>query len=260
MTVFVGTSGWQYDDWDGRFYPDEVAKKRWLEHFAERFAGVEVNNTFYRLPKRSTFEAWAERTPDDFVIAPKMSRFLTHVKRLKDPVEPVKRFFEHARGLGRKLGPVLVQLPPNFHADDRLDTALGEVPGDVRVAVEFRHGSWFDDEVYAVLSSHDAALVLADQDSRPAGPIEQTAGWAYLRMHAGRADPEPCYGRTSLEHWAERLAERWPRDADRYVFFNNDTHGCAVRDAVRFAGYAEKVGLDPARVPTYRELAGADAV
>jgi uncharacterized protein YecE (DUF72 family) len=136
MPVYVGTSGWQYRDWRERFYPKAVAQKRWLEYYAERFATVESNNAFYRLPERSTFEDWAARTPQDFVWAVKMSRFLTHMKRLKDPAEPVDRFMKHASGLGNKLGPVLLQLPPNLKADlDRLEETFSELSGRIRVAV-----------------------------------------------------------------------------------------------------------------------------
>jgi uncharacterized protein YecE (DUF72 family) len=248
VTVFVGTSGWQYASWRGPFYPDDLAQSRWLEWFADRFQVVEVNNTFYRLPPPDTFRSWAERTPADFVIVPKVSRYLTHVKRLKDPEEPVKRFLDHAAPLGPKMGPLLVQLPPNLAADvDRLDAVL-ELFGDRRVAVEFRHDSWFTDEVRSVLESHDAALCLADRKSKTVSPMWRTAEWGYVRFHEGTASPRPCYGRTALDSWARRLAETWGPESDVYVFFNNDPRACAVRDAAVFARLAEAAGLSASRV------------
>lgn len=248
MTVYVGTSGWQYASWRGPFYPEDLAQARWLEWFADRFQVVEVNNTFYRLPPPDTFRSWAERTPPDFVIVPKVSRYLTHVKRLKDAEEPVKRFLDHAAPLGAKLGPLLVQLPPNLAADvARLDAVLA-LFGDRRVAVEFRHDTWFTDEVRSVLESHGAALCLADRRSRTVSPLWRTAEWGYVRFHEGTASPRPCYGRAALDGWARRLAETWGPDADVYVFFNNDPRACAVRDAATFARLAEGAGLATSRV------------
>jgi len=235
VTVFVGTSGWQYDSWRGKFYPEKLPKSRWLEHYATRFRTVEVNNTFYRLPGPDTFAEWARRTPDGFVIVPKLSRYLSHIKRLRDPEEPVQRFLEHSAPLGAKRGPLLLQLPPDFQTDvGRLDAALAQFPRDVRVAVEFRHRSWYADDVCAVLDRHNAALVLADRASRPTGPLWRTADWAYVRLHHGRGLPPPCYGRGALRAWAQRLRELWGSDADAYVFFNNDGRACAPRDAARF--------------------------
>lgn len=255
MTLFVGTSGWQYKSWRGRFYPEDVAQARWLEWFAERFRVVEVNNTFYRLPPPDTFEAWARRTPADFVIAPKVSRYLTHVKRLKEPEEPVQRFLRHAAPLGDKIGPLLVQLPPDLAADvARLERVLELFPEGVRVAVEFRHQSWFTDEVRKVLESHGAALCLADRRSKLLTPPWQTADWGYVRLHEGTASPRPCYGRTALASWGRRIAGMWGAESDVYVFFNNDPLGCAVRDAAVFAGEATGAGLRPTRVPALGDV------
>lgn len=255
MTLFVGTSGWQYDSWRKRFYPEELVKTRWLEHYAARFRVVEINNTFYRLPNPHTFAEWARRTPADFVFVPKVSRYLTHVKRLREPEEPVRRFLDHAAPLGTKLGPVLVQLPPTLTADvGHLDATLRLFPSTVRVAVEFRHPSWFSDEVRLVLESHSAALCLADRHSQSLSPLWRTADWVYLRLHEGRASPHPCYGQEALAGWAGRLLKNWGSTADAYVFFNNDGAGCAVRDAIRFAAAARRIGLDPTRVPEGDEV------
>jgi uncharacterized protein YecE (DUF72 family) len=255
MPVHLGTSGWHYEDWCRCFYPKGVAKRRWLEHYAARFQTVESNSAFYRLPKPDTFEQWAKQTPEDFVMAVKMSRFLTHVRRLGNPEEPVKRFLDHVRHLGHKLGPVLLQLPPNLHRDlDRLDAALGQFPADVKVAVEFRHETWFEDDTRRTLERHGAALCLADRESRPASPIWRSVEWTYLRFHVGNASPHPCYGRSSLNTWARRLAQEWGSQVDIYVYFNNDTRGCALRDARMFHHAATRAGLNPTRIPQADEV------
>ncbi|MFI5909031.1 DUF72 domain-containing protein [Dactylosporangium sp. NPDC051541] len=247
----VGTSGWQYRDWRGRFYPREVPHRLWLEHYAAAFGTVEVNNAFYRLPERSTFEAWRSRTPDDFTVGVKASRFLTHVKRLKDPEEPVARLLDRAAGLGPKLGPVLLQLPPTLHADpEALDRTLRAFPRDVRVAVEPRHDSWWTDEIRKTLTGHNAALCWSDRKGRPQAPLWRTADWGYLRMHEGRANPWPRYGRASLSAWTDRLAEVFPNQ-DIYVYFNNDPGCAAISDAVAFARLAARRGRPVGRAPEH---------
>lgn len=250
MPVLVGTSGWQYRDWRGRFYPERLAQAKWLEHYAGQFATVESNNAFYRLPEPRTFAAWAARTPPDFVMAVKASRFLTHVKRLREPEEPVRRFLEHASHLGAKLGPVLLQLPPSLKADPAaLRGTLECFPPGMRVAVEPRHESWFSDQTSALLAEQGAALCLADS-SRRRSPLWRTSDWTYLRCHEGTATPRPCYGERTLARWAETLAATWGPDADLYVYFNNDAGCCAVRDAARFARAAVRAGLRPTRTPS----------
>ncbi|SBV26158.1 Uncharacterized conserved protein YecE, DUF72 family [Micromonospora krabiensis] len=248
--ILVGTSGWQYRDWRDRFYPAGLPQRRWLEHYAERFATVEVNNAFYRLPERDTFAAWRARTPDDFCVAVKMSRYLTHVKRLREPAEPVARFLDRATALGDRLGPVLVQLPPNLRADvPALDATLRLFPERVRVAVEPRHPSWWTAETRAVLERHRAALVWADRLGRPVAPMWRTTDFGYLRLHEGRARPHPRYGLAALASWVRRLADTFG-DATAYVYFNNDPGGAAVVDAVAFARLAQRAGHPASRVPT----------
>jgi uncharacterized protein YecE (DUF72 family) len=254
MALLIGTSGWQYRSWRESFYPDGLPQARWLEHYAARFQTLEVNNAFYRLPEARTFADWARRTPDDFVVAVKMSRYLTHVRRLREPAEPVQLFLSRARQLGSKLGPVLVQLPPTLRADTRaLGATLGCFPSAVRVAVELRHESWFADETAELLADHGAALCLAD-GPRLRTPLWRTADWGYLRLHEGRATPKPCYGRAALSGWARRLAEIWGPDADAFAFFNNDERCCAVRDATVLARTAPRSGLRPTRVPKTSEV------
>jgi uncharacterized protein YecE (DUF72 family) len=248
--ILVGTSGWQYRDWRGRFYPAGLPQKRWLEHYAGQFATVEVNNAFYRLPERSTFEQWRARTPGDFCIAVKMSRFLTHIRRLRAPEEPVRRFLDRAGGLGDRLGPVLLQLPPNLQADlAALDQTLALFPSNVRVAVEPRHPSWWTADTRRVLADRNAALCWADRASRPVTPTWRTADWGYLRLHEGRAAPWPRYGRTALRSWAQRLNDAFADHEPAYVYFNNDPGGAAVLDAAAFAATAGRLGCTVTRSP-----------
>jgi uncharacterized protein YecE (DUF72 family) len=250
VTVYVGTSGWQYRDWRGAFYPAKLAQKDWLAYFAERFQAVEVNNTFYNLPRAAVFKAWHDRTPADFVFALKMSRYLTHLKRLIDPEAPVERFLRAAAGLAGKRGPILLQLPPNMPADaGRLREALAAFPRRLRIAVEFRDDSWFVDAIRDVLRDHNAALCLADRGEELVSPDWRTADWGYVRFHEGLGEPRPSYSDRSLWRWAERICGLWgPRD-DVYAFFNNDAGCCAVRDACRLAEALRGIGREVSRVP-----------
>jgi len=244
--ILVGTSGWQYRDWRDRFYPAGTPQRRWLEHYARNFATVEVNNAFYRLPERETFVKWRDRTPSDLCIAVKVSRYLTHIKRLREPAEPVQRFLSRAQALGDKLGPVLLQLPPSLRADlPALDETLGLIPPGVRVAVEPRHASWWTDETRELLEKHGAALCWADRKGRAVTPLWRTTDWGYLRMHEGRAQPRPRYGAAALRTWVERVAD-FPT---AYVYFNNDPGGAAIADATAFAAQAHRPDLPVSRTP-----------
>jgi uncharacterized protein YecE (DUF72 family) len=245
----VGTSGWHYRDWRGAFYPAELPTRRWLEHYATRFDTVELNNSFYRLPTADAFRAWRDAVPDDFVFAVKASRYLTHYRRLRNPEEPVERLLAAAEGLGSKLGPVLLQLPPDLRADtDALARAFDVFGKRVRIACEFRHESWHTDDVYALLRDRDVALCLADRRNRHS-PLVRTASWGFVRMHEGVATPPPHYGRRALQSWVDRIARLWGRRADCFVYFNNDHRACAVRDAAEFVALARSAGLEvPERI------------
>jgi len=273
VPLIVGTSGWQYRDWRGGLYPAGVAQRRWLEHYATQYMTVENNSSFYRLPAPETFAGWRARTPDDFVMAVKASRYITHVRKLRDPAGPVARLLGAASELGPKLGPILLQLPPTLTAEPALlDACLkefraarppddhqpdGHLPGShlpggqgrLRIAVEPRHASWWTEEVKQILAAHDAALSWADRLGRPVTPLWCTAGWGYLRLHEGAADPWPSYGEQALRSWVDRVAQAWPGDADVYVYFNNDPGGAAVVNSAVFAALARDAGLAVTRTP-----------
>ena len=229
--LLIGTSGFVYDHWDGPFYPRDVKRASWLEFYATTFPTVELNVTFYRMPPASTFAAWRDRVPPDFLFAVKASRYLTHVLRLKSPRVPVELLMDRVTRLDNHLGPILLQLPPDLPIDlERLDDALTAFGGRARLAVEPRHDSWFTDDCRELLVRHGAALCLADRRG-PRTPFWQTADWTYLRFHGGRASPPGCYGTTALRRWVDRLRAGWP-SRDGYVYFNNDAHACAIRDAL----------------------------
>ena len=252
MEVYVGTSGWQYADWKGRFYPKEVPQREWLRYFSERFPTVEINNTFYMLPKPETFVGWRQRSSEDFVFVVKASRYVTHIRRLRDCREPLSRFWSNTRRLGRKLGPVLFQLPPTFRADlELLESFLKLLPRSMRAAFEFRHDSWDTSEVREALDRRGCALVIPDRPGD--GPREVvTGGWTYLRFHQGRR-AAPGYPRSKLARYADSVAGM--RAAEAWVFFNNDPTGAAIRDAYTFTELLRDRGVS-VRGPT-RESPGA---
>jgi uncharacterized protein YecE (DUF72 family) len=230
--VHIGCSGWNYRDWRGALYPEKLPQRRWLERYAEVFDTVEVNNTFYRLPTEKAVQGWADGSPAIFTFAVKMSRYVTHVKRLLEPKRGFGRFFEAIEPLreARKLGPILWQFPGNFHRDDeRLAAALSAIPRR-RHAFEFRHESWFADDVYELLRRHDAALVIGDDPERPFQAHEITAGWTYIRFHRGNRGRRGNYSERELEEWKRRIAA-WRKNVEVYAYFNNDWEAFAVRNA-----------------------------
>jgi uncharacterized protein YecE (DUF72 family) len=231
----IGTSGWQYDDWRGDLYPADLARTRWLEHYAARFPTVEVNNTFYRLPDRHVFEDWRCRVPKGFCFALKMSRYLSHIRRLQAPAEPVQRFVTRAGALQGHWGPTLLQLPPTLAVDPaRLRRLLDRWPPERRLAIELRHESWFTGEVRDLLTEHQVALVLADRRGRPLQPWWPTAPWTYVRFHQG-THRHPGYRAPTLRRWIDELRSAWDDSGEAYVYFNNDSGGAAWRDALHFA-------------------------
>ncbi|MGW6035570.1 DUF72 domain-containing protein [Gordonia terrae] len=242
--LFIGTSGWQYRDWRGAFYPQKLPQRLWLEYYAQRFPTAEVNNTFYRLPERKAFENWAETVPADFRMAAKMSRYLTHIKRLQEPTEPVQRFLERSAGLDGRLGPVLLQLPPNLRAaPDALDETLARFPKTIQVAVEPRHDSWWTDETRSVLERHNAALCWADRKNRILNPLWRTADFGYLRLHDGTSRRPMSYGTRAIDSWLRRLSEFYDDSCDVYVYFNNDPGCAAIDNAFTMIRRAQRLGL-----------------
>jgi uncharacterized protein YecE (DUF72 family) len=235
--VRVGCSGWNYAHWREVVYPKGLAQSRWLEHYATLFDTVEVNNTFYRLPKRDAVARWVEQAPDDFVFAVKASRYLTHIRRLRDMGPGADRFYERIEPLLRspKMGPVLWQLPGNFRRDDdRLVSALEQLPPG-RHCFEFRHASWFVPEVYELLRSRGVALVIGDHPERPFQSHELTADWTFIRFHHGHRGRRGNYSERELADWAERI-QRWRRRVDVYAYFNNDWEGFAVKNGLWLKG------------------------
>jgi uncharacterized protein YecE (DUF72 family) len=231
--VRIGCSGWNYDHWRERVYPKGCPPSRWLEYYATLFDTVEVNSTFYRLPRVSSVARWVEQTPARFLFTVKASRYLTHMKRLTDVGTGLRRFYERLEPLARtpKFGPVLWQLPENFHRnDERLASALGALPPG-RHCFEFRHPTWFTDAVYALLREHRAALVIGDHPQRPFQTHEHTTDWTLIRFHHARRGRNGNYSERELEEWARKI-DRWRAGGiDAYAYFNNDWEGYAVKNA-----------------------------
>ena len=234
--VRVGCSGWQYKHWRGTFYADDLPQKRWFEHYASNFDTVEINNSFYRLPESSTFANWAARAPMRFLFAVKASRFLTHMKKLKDPEEPVERFFSRARSLGRHLGPVLYQLPPGFKLNlDRLKDFLHVLPRDVQHVIEFRDSTWYTDAVFSLFERHRIALCLHDMPGSATGRL-RVGPVVYVRFHGASGRYDGSYPDDRLEDWAAWLDEQLSVGTDVYAYFNNDVGGHAPRNARTLRG------------------------
>ena len=235
--IRIGTSGYVYQHWKDLLY-EGVPPSRWLERYAQVFDTVEVNATFYRLPTASMVDGWRERAPRGFLFACKGSRFITHMKRLKDPGAGLDRYFELILRLVPKLGPILWQLPPQMSRPDlaRLDDFLSAVPQQLRHAVEFRHAAWYTDEVCEVLDRHGAAFCEHDLVDR--APPAHTGGWRYVRFHGATGKYRGRYGRAALGKWARDLRGA---SGDAYVYFNNDTHGHAVRDALDLSGLLDQL-------------------
>jgi len=231
--VRIGCSGWMYDDWRGRLYPQGEAKRRWLELYAARFDTVEVNSTFYRLARREAVAGWVAHTPPSFTFAVKASRYLTHIRRLRELREGIARFYEPLEPLVQagRLGPVLWQLPENFHRDDeRLIGWLEQLPAGLHT-IEFRHRSWFAPAVMKALREHEVALTIGDHPSRPFQSLEATAPWRFVRFHWGARGRRGNYSRTELDAWARRI-RAWRRTSTVWAYFNNDWEGFAPANAL----------------------------
>jgi uncharacterized protein YecE (DUF72 family) len=243
--AFIGCSGWNYRDWRAAFYPERAPQRLWLELYAQKFSTVEVNNTFYRLPRREAVAGWARQTPGDFVFAVKASRYLTHVKRLTDLGDGIARFYEPLEPMmeAGKLGPVLWQLPANFHRDDaRLEGWLAALPDGLHT-IEFRHESWFAVPVMEALRARGVALTIGDHPERPFQSYEATASWRFIRFHYGSRGRGGNYSASEIETWARRIAQ-WRRETSIYAYFNNDWQAFAPANALLLA---RRLGLSPQR-------------
>ena len=250
MQVWIGTSGWQYRDWRGPFYPEKLPQRDWLQHYAGRFACVEVNNTFYNLPSEAAVRRWHELAPGDFRFIIKASRYLTHIRRLREPEQPVRTMLERFEPLGSTMSVMLLQLPPTLRVDvERLDATLRLFPGWLRIAVEFRDASWFNEEVRQMLRDRAAALCITDRVARTPEPDWSDLSWAYIRLHEGDGRPYPCYARATLDSWADRIAALRDRMECVHVFFNNDGRCCAPRDAALLGQACRDRRLDVMRTP-----------
>lgn len=227
MNLYVGTSGYSYKEWKGTFYPEDLPEKQMLKFYGERFRAVEINNTFYRMPKESVLEGWATEVPGEFKFVLKASQRITHRQRLKEAGDNVAYLLKVAGALKERLGPLLFQLPPFLKKDaGRLSEFLKLLPKDGRAAFEFRHQSWFDEEIFGLLREHQAVLCIAEAENELEIPFVSTANWGYLRLR------RPDYGDAELKAWGERVREQKWEDA--FVFFKHEEEGKGPAMAKRF--------------------------
>ncbi len=236
---YTGTSGWHYDHWRNRFYPEKLVKTKWLEFYASHFTTVELNNSFYRLPSEAAFATWYDSSPANFLFAVKVSRFITHIKRLKNSEEPTEKFITRAQILGEKLGPFLYQLPPNMHRNDEvLESFLSTLPRGMKHVFEFRHPSWFEENVFEILHKYSVGLCVFDMPAISC-PLVTTADFAYIRFHGSTGLYSSCYSDEKLADWATRLANLAANLKAIYIYFNNDAEAFAVRNAITLRRYLE---------------------
>jgi uncharacterized protein YecE (DUF72 family) len=233
MQFFIGTSGYSYPKWKGSFYPKELPQKAMLSYYAERFAAVEINNSFYKMPSASDVRSWARQVPSNFRFAIKTPQTITHFKRLKDAEDATKQLLRTAAVLKGRRGPVLFGLPPNFKKDlARLEAFLRVIPRRTQAAFDFRHESWFDDAVFACLRAHGRALCIADAEDLPRTKMISTANWGYVRLRREN------YTKTSLAEWVKRLRSQPWKEA--YVFFKHEDTGTGPKFAARFIELANR--------------------
>lgn len=231
--VLIGTSGWSYDHWQGPFYPKELPPRERLKYYAERIASTEINNSFYQLPDKKTLQAWHDTVPADFVFTAKGSRYITHMKKLKDPEKSVSGFLERIGILEDKLGPILLQLPPRWRFNGkRLAAFLAQLSGEFRYAFEFRDPSWLNEETYAMLAEHKAAFCIYDLDGF-LSPREVTADVVYVRLHGPDGPYQGSYDSRTLSGWAGAFSTWSAQGRDVYCYFDNDQAGYAAQNALR---------------------------
>jgi len=229
--IRIGTSGWHYNHWIGRFYPEKLPKDQWLEHYAQHFDTVEINSTFYHLPKEQTMVNWHDRVPAHFLFAVKASRYITHVKKLNDPQESLVRFFELADLLKRRLGPILYQLPPSLHKNlERLDAFIACLPKREHAVFEFRDRSWYEQDTFDLLNRWGVALCVHDMGDK-APPRVVTGGVVYVRFHGTNGHYAGNYPDHMLRDWADWMMSQAGNVRAIYAYFNNDVSGHAINNA-----------------------------
>jgi uncharacterized protein YecE (DUF72 family) len=237
VKYYIGCSGWHYAHWRGLYYPKELPKSKWLQFYSRQFSTVEVNNSFYKLPSEKAFTTWRESTPDNFFFAVKASRFITHIKRLKNLGSAVENFLSRADLLREKLGPLLYQLPPNMKRDDELlQNFLSSLPLKYRHVVEFRHESWIDDAVFDILRRHNVGLCVFDMPGFSC-PLIATSDFAYVRFHGSKGLYSSCYSDEELSQWARKIAGLGKDVKTSYIYFNNDAETFAVKNAITLENY-----------------------
>jgi len=244
VQYYIGTSGWHYEHWRDSFYPAKLIKAKWLDFYATHFNTVELNNSFYRLPTENAFNTWRDSVPADFTYAVKVSRFITHIKRLKDTGEAVEKFITRARILGDKLGPLLYQLPPNMHRNDEvLESFLSILPVGIRHVFEFRHQSWLEEGVFQILQKYNVGFCIFDMPYISC-PAIATADFAYIRFHGSTGLYSSCYSDEELASWGKRLVNLARNLKSVYIYFNNDAEAFAVRNAVTLRTYLQTRGAE----------------
>ncbi|MGM0368303.1 MAG: DUF72 domain-containing protein [Actinomycetota bacterium] len=231
-SIYIGTSGYSYKNWAGDFYPEDIKKDKWLQFYSSKFDTVEINNTFYNLPQKKTFRNWAKKTPENFLFSIKASRYITHMKKLKDCKQPLDNLLEVSSGLGKKLGPILFQLPKNLKKNaEKLKNFAGLLPNDILCAFEFREKSWFDNEIYSILEASGYAIVIS---SSPSFPYHEkiTGEFCYIRLHGSEKLYSSSYTDKQLKKFANIAKKCKEKGLDSYIYFNNDAKGHAFRNAL----------------------------
>jgi uncharacterized protein YecE (DUF72 family) len=241
---WIGTSGWSYKHWQGVFYPAESPSTAWFSYYARQFPTVEINNTFYHLPAAGTFEKWRDSAPEGFRFAVKANRYITHLKRLLDPAEPLENFLSRARLLGDHLGPILYQLPSRWKLDlPRFANFVEHLPRDLVQAVEFRDQSWLTDDVYRLLEQHGTGFCIISLPNFNC-PLKVTSPFVYIRMHGSLELYSSRYTGTELARWAETITGFLEDGREVYVYFNNDAHGYAIVNAEELRDRLVQMGQD----------------
>lgn len=229
--IRVGTSGWNYQDWKGLFYPNNVSQKDWLAYYARSFPTVEINASFYHLPAEKTVQHWYEQVPEDFVFSVKASRYITHLKHLRDPESSLNLFLQRAELLREKLGPVLFQLPPRWHPDPkRLEQFVEKLPVSHRFVFEFRNAEWYEEEIISILDERGHALCIHDHREGASFQVN-ASGFSYIRLHGSLVNADGCYGENEIIEWTNRLKQLERTHDDIYCYFNNDWQGFAIHNA-----------------------------